>query len=430
MMNHVHVETVWDVIEVGANAVLCLVGSELRSLKRGNHVKDECEALSSVVEGWGRCFGWFDGAIVLPHYPRGPVAPASLPESAKRKTASVVARAMMNERAAAFIGLLGWQHVYLVGEEGWQVEMSTLGVSTKSEERVSMEKNLDVFRGMLRDLGLADVVPIKSSWVEYWDFLAENKNKPVQKSFLAAPSASAAPARPVVSQSPEERVQALAMEGGDLKELLALIGDDRALIRRAVRGSAKGDHRQLLNALLEKWTDEADNAVNAAASAGRSELVVYLLESKRADANRAVIGAAFSGFSQLVEILLVKHGALLSWAVDGAARGGKKDLVFSLIARGAIEAEREELFEGALQSCASAQHVTLTKALLEQHKGKIDSALYGAAYGNREELVDWLLSLHEGTADVQSAIDGAEKGGHAQLANRLKNQQKTQAKKN
>jgi hypothetical protein len=425
------VDMVWDMLEVAPGCVLCLVGADLRSLKRGAAVDVELEVLASRPDNWGLCFGRPDASsILLPHYPRGYVSPASVPPEARRKVgrvafflafvfhtnrfqlAATIARAMMFERAGAFISTLAWKHVYLVGEAGWEFELSTLAVQEPGKEW-DEKKNLDVYRGMLRELKV-DAPEDAKTFADFWNAFADkpvivviesseevknskaepseevknSKAEPSNSKLLLAPSASE---QQQPRQSPAERAQSLGLEGAALSEILQVCGSDVQLARRAVRGAAKGDHQALVEQLLNRWPDETDNAVNAAASAGRQNLVMWLIETRKADPNRAVIGAAFSGFDALVDLLLVKHGALLSWAVDGAARGGKRELVFSLIAKGMVfvifslfdflsfqgsdEDEREELFEGALQSCASAQHVTLTKALLERHQGKIDSAL-------------------------------------------------------
>ena len=309
---------------------------------------------------------------------------------------------------------LAWRHVHLRSPFDWAVELVDLGSGGGGARLAESDcsDHFEAFERMLSEMNVSCVVRHKN-----WEAVAAALLRPPDKPERLLLLPGSAPERP-----PEPAAQAydaaMAGDAAAVRRLLAEHG--KAVAGKAVRGAAKGGRSELLFWLLEQHPRELSSALNACGSCGRAALVFNLLELPGANPNRAAIGAAFGGHRRLV-LDLLELGADLEWCVDGAARGGHRPLLEELLLRDA----GGECLNVAVAGAAEAQLVTLTKWLLEQPGAEPNSALFGAAAGNRHELVAYLLEEYAGRVDVQSAIDGAEKGRHERLRESLRSRPST-----
>ncbi len=308
-------------------------------------------------------------------------------------------------------GRLDWSRVHLCSPFHWNVELLHLGSS--EEDAVASARfrdDFEAFESMVAEMGLACEAEDKQwSSVKVMAPVVQVK-KTVAATLLVAPAPQQWPVDPQTAVYNA----AIAGEGESVMRMLRGADSGGELVRKAVRGASKGGRVQLLLSLLREYPGQVNNALNACGSAGYAAIVHNLLQLEGADVNRAAIGAAFGGYDKLVWELL-ELDAELEWCVDGAARAGHTALVERLLALD----DTGECVNVALAGAAEAQFVTLTKRLLQLPGADVNSALFGAAAGNREDLVAYLLQEYAGTAKVQSAIEGAEKGRHSRLLDSL-----------
>ncbi len=250
---------------------------------------------------------------------------------------------------------------------------------------------------------------------------------------------------------------------GDHRELVEyLITQRGASLNHAVYGAAKGGHNEFVKNLLTRGAN-INNAVLGAGECGDIELVnelitqgasidqavlgaatgnhkelVYNLIDRGASLNQAVLGVALRGNVRIVNDLIAK-GANKDIAVKAASRRGHKELVENLIDRGAnfneaISGAKEGGHEALIiylinkvcagtcpadfQPCAKLAFINNRDAinfLIDDFK-HLNDAIYGAAAGGHEDLVDDLIAKG---ASLNEAVSGAARSGHRFLVEYL-----------
>jgi hypothetical protein len=196
----------------------------------------------------------------------------------------------------------------------------------------------------------------------------------------------------------------------------------------ALKGAVLNHRDDLIEALLPKLNHRVSSGIFNAAKTGQIDLLNRFLTLNPGVSSSslaiAIRGAASGNQRDLLESLLARYPNpndphLLSGALYGAARGGHQGLVDELLNRGAIA---HTAFTGA----AVGGHFNLLRDLFERglNQGQIDVLdeyiLQGASEGGHLDIINYMLDLVDFTPEaIETALTAAAKNGHGEIVRRL-----------
>ena len=215
-----------------------------------------------------------------------------------------------------------------------------------------------------------------------------------------------------------------AAMGNNLEEINRLVMKDGADLNFAVLGASSANHVSLVQELLKRNGARVNSALFGAALRNNHALVEELLQQQEADVNEALFGAAAGNHRTLVELLLSKQGAKIESAATGAALGNNLQLVLTLLN------EKNADIIVVLHTAAAAGHKDLIEHLLthylkshnydaNQQRAAFSLAAMGGIWGDKIDLVKYLLSTYQGRIDLDSVLEMSAKCSQSGLVEDL-----------